>query len=128
MNGEVKSRPFTSLEEIIYSHAVGIDSDNSALWQWSGLQDHRKRLAELRAALRQEVAREIRIILRREKRRELTAKLRMVTGEQLNRLLAGYFERGKQTLAMQLQSTSLEMLLRSLAIMVDAGSGGGGGR
>ena len=87
---------------IICSHAVGIDSDNSALRHWSGLQDHRKRLAELRAALRQEVAREIRINLRRDIRRELTAKLRMVKGEQLDRLLAGYFERGKQTLEMQL--------------------------
>ena len=66
------------------------------------LQNHRKRLAELRAALRQQVAREIRINLRSDIRRELTAKLRMVKGEQLNWLLAGYFERGKQTLAMRL--------------------------
>ena len=89
------------LLEIIYSHAVGIDSDNLALRQWSGRQNHRKRLAELRATLRQEVAREIRITLRRNIRRELTAKLRMVKGEQLDRLLAGYFERGKQTLELQ---------------------------
>ena len=91
-----------SVEEIIYSHAVGINSDNSAIRQWSGLQEHRKRLAELRATLRQEAARDIRISLRRDIRRELNAKMRMVKGEQLNRLLAGYFDRVKQTLEMQL--------------------------
>ena len=70
-----------SVEEIIYSRAVGIDSDSAALRQWSGVQNHRKRLAELRATLRQEVAREIRNNLRRDIRRELTAKLRVVKGE-----------------------------------------------
>ena len=39
--------------------------------------------------------------LRRDIRREVNAKLRIVKGEQLNRLLAGYFDRGKQTLEMQ---------------------------
>ena len=57
-----------------------IDSENSAIRQWSGLQEHRKRLAELRATLRQEAARDIRISLRRDIRRELNAKLRMVKG------------------------------------------------
>ena len=80
VNSGAKARALVSVEEIIYSHAVGIDSDNSALRQWSGQQNHRKRLAELRATLGQEVAREIRISLRREKRRELTAKLRMEKG------------------------------------------------
>ena len=94
-----------SVEEIIYSHAVGIDSDNTATRQWSGLQEHRKRLADLRTTLRQEAARDILISLRRDKRRELNAKLRMVKGEQLNRLLAGYFDRGKQTLKMVLTDT-----------------------
>ena len=102
VNGEAKGTALTSLEEIIYSHAVGIESDNWALRQWSGLQNHRKRLAELRATLRQEVASEIRINLRRDLCHELTAKLRLVKGEQLDRLLVGYFERGKQTLEMQL--------------------------
>ena len=59
-------------------------------------------LQSFRASLRQEVAREIRINLQRGIRRELTAKLRMMKGEQLNELLAGYFERWKQTLEMQL--------------------------
>ena len=59
-------------------------------------------LQSTRAILRQEAARDIRVNLRRDIRRELTAKLRMVKGEQLNRLLAGYFDRGKQTLEMQL--------------------------
>ena len=81
-----------SVEDIIYSHTVGIDSDNSAPRQWSGLQEHRKGLAELRATLRQEA----------DIRRELTAKLRKVKGKQVNRLLDGYFERGKHTLEMQL--------------------------
>ena len=76
MIGEAKGRALASVEEIIYS----------ALRMWSGLQNHRKRVAELRATLRRKVAREIRMNLRRDKRRELTAKLRMVKGEQLNRL------------------------------------------
>ena len=45
-----------SVEEIIHSHAVGIHFDNCAIRQWSGLQEHRKRLAELRATLRLEAA------------------------------------------------------------------------
>ena len=103
MNDEAKGKALVSVEEIIYSYAVGIDSDNSDIRQWSGLQEHRKRLAELRVTLRQEAARDIRINLRRDIRRELTAKLRMVTGEQLKRLLAGCFDREKQMLDMQLQ-------------------------
>ena len=81
---------------------LGSTLDNSAIRQWSGLQEHRKRLAELRATLRQEAARDIRISLRRDIRPELNAKLRLVKGEQLNILLAGYFDREKQTLEMQL--------------------------
>ena len=102
MNEESRGKALVSVEEIIYSHAVGIDSDNTSIRQWSGLQEHGKRLAELRTTLRQEAARDIRISLRRDTRRELSAKLRMVKKEQLNRLLAGYFDRGKQTLEMQL--------------------------
>ena len=96
MNEEARGKALVSVEEIIYSHAVGTDSDNSAVRQWSGLQEHRKRLAELRATLRQEAARDIRINLRRDIRRESNAKLRMVKGEQLNRLLAGYFFIGRK--------------------------------
>ena len=61
---------------MIYSHAVGIDSDNCAILQCNGLQEHRKRFADLRTTLRQEAARDIRISLRRDIRRELNAKLR----------------------------------------------------
>ena len=89
------------VEELIYSHAVGIDSDNAGLRQWSELQGHRAKLAELRLALRQKIG-EIRKELRPETRRELTAKLRMMKGRQLDRLLTGYYERGKETLEMQL--------------------------
>ena len=96
MNEEARGKALVSVEEIIYSHAVGIDSDNTALRQWSGLQEHKKRLADLRTTLRQGGARDIRISLRRDIRQELNAKLRMVKGEQLIRLLAGYFDRGKQ--------------------------------
>ena len=102
MNKEARGKALVSVEEIIYSHAVGIDSDNTAIRQRSGLQEHRKRLADLRTTLRQEAARDIRISLRRDIRRELNAKLRMVKGEQLNILLATYFDRGKQTLEIQL--------------------------
>ena len=53
---EGQGKALVSVEEIIYSHAVGVDSDNSAIRQWSALQEHRKRLTELRATLRQEAA------------------------------------------------------------------------
>ena len=102
MDEEGKGKPLVSVEEIIYSHAIGIDSDNCAIRQWSGLQEHRKRLADLRNTLRQEAARDIRISLRREIRRDLNVQSRMDKGEQLNRLVAGYFDRGKQMLEMQL--------------------------
>ena len=102
MDNEAKRKALESVEEIMYSHAVGADSDNMALRQWNGLQEHRRRLSELRNTLRQAGARDIRIDLRREIRKELSAKLRMAKGEQLDRLLAGYFDRGKQTLEMQL--------------------------
>ena len=95
MDEEARGKASVSVEEIIFSHAVEIDSDNCAIRQWSGLQEHRKRLADLRNTLRKEAARDIRISLRRDIRRELNAKLRMVKGEQLNRLVAGYFDRGK---------------------------------
>ena len=102
MKEEATGKALVSVEEIIYSHVVGINSDNSAIRQWNGPQEHRKLLAELRATRRQEAARDIRIGLRRDIRRELNAKMRMVKGEQRNRLLAGYFDREKQTLEMQL--------------------------
>ena len=66
------------------------------------LQNHRARLAELRSTLRQDAVREVRKYLRRDTRREPTAKLRMVKGQQSDRLLAGYLERGEETLEMQL--------------------------
>ena len=90
------------LEEIIYSHAVSIDSDNMAIRQWNDLQDHRKRLDDLRNMLRQETAREVRKELRRDIRKEFAAKVRMLKGEQLYRLVSGYFDRGKQSFEMQL--------------------------
>ena len=96
MNEEARSKALVSVEEIIYSPAVGIDSDNTAM------RKHRKRLSDFRTTLRQEAARDIRISLRRDIRQELDAKLRMVKGEPLNRLVAGYFDRGKRTLEMQL--------------------------
>ena len=79
MNEEARGKALVSVEEIIYSHAVGIDSDNTAIRQWSVLQEHKKRFADLRTTLRQEAARDIRISLRRDKR-QLNATLRMVKG------------------------------------------------
>ena len=114
-----QGKALVSVEETIYSHAVGIDSDNCAIRQWSGLQEHRKRIADLRTTLRQEAARDIRISLRRDIRRELNAKLPMVKGEQLNRLLAGYFDRGKQTLEMQLPDGPLPTDTRGLLLRVN---------
>ena len=111
-----------SVEEIIYSHAVGIDSDNCAIRQWRGLQEHRKRhqkrLADLRNTLRQKAARDIRISLRRDIRRELNAKSRKDKCEQLNRLVAGYFDRGKQTLKCNYQMVPLLTDMRGLLLQV----------
>ena len=81
MNDEAWGKALMSVEEIIYSHAVGINSDNSAIHQWNRLQEHIKRPAELKATLRQEAARDIRISLRRDIRRELNTKMRMVKEE-----------------------------------------------
>ena len=53
------------VEELIHSHAVGIDSDKAGLRQWSELQGHRATPAEPRLALRQKTC-EIRKELRRE--------------------------------------------------------------
>ena len=39
MNDEAKGKALVSVEDIIYSHAVGNDSDNSVIRQWSGLQE-----------------------------------------------------------------------------------------
>ena len=91
------------VEEIIYSHAIESDSNNEAIRQWNDLQEHRKRLDDLRNILRKETAREIRKEIRRDIRKEVAAKVRMVKGEQLNRLITGYFDRGKQSCEMQLQ-------------------------
>ena len=59
------------------------------------------------------------ICLRRDTRWELNAKLPMVKGEQLNRLLAGYFDRGKQTLEMQLPDGPLPTDTRGLLLRVN---------
>ena len=56
--------------------------------------------------LRQETAREVRKGIRRDIRKEVAAKVRMMKGEQLNKLISGYFDRGKQSFEMQLQDGS----------------------
>ena len=38
MNEEARGKALVSVEETIYYHVVGIDSDNCAIRQWSGLQ------------------------------------------------------------------------------------------
>ena len=98
-----ESKALLLVEEIIYSHAVGVDSDNMAMRQWNNLQDHRKRLDDLRNMLRQETAREVRKEIRRDIRKEVAAKVRMLKGGQLDRLVSGCFDRGKQSFEMQLE-------------------------
>ena len=73
-----------------------------------------ERLAEFLATLRQEAARDIQNNLRRDIRCELTAKLRMVKGEHLNWLLAGYVERWKQKVEMQFSNGPSWMEMRGL--------------
>ena len=84
-----------------------------AIRQWNNLQDHRKRLDDLRNMLRQDTAREVRKELRRDICKEVAAKVKMLKGEQLDRLVSGYFDRGKQSFEMQLEdgpSTNRDML------------------
>ena len=90
----MRGKSLSIVEELIYSHAVGIDSDNDALRQWSALQGHRSRLAELRFDLR---------LMMGEARKDLRRKIRKrrtVKGSQLDRLLSENFQRGKETLEM----------------------------
>ena len=103
MDNKARGKALLLVEEIIYSHAVGVDSDNMAIRQWNNLQDHRKRLDDLRNMLLQETAREVRKEIRRDIRKEVAAKVRMLKGEQLDRLVSGYFDRGKQSFEMQLE-------------------------
>ena len=103
MDNKARGKALLLVEEIIYSHAVGVDSDNMAIRQWNNLQDHRKRHDDLRNMLRQETAREVRKEIRRDIRKEVAAKVRMLKGEQLDKLIFGYFDRGKQSFEMQLQ-------------------------
>ena len=65
MNDEARCKALLLVEEIIYSHSVVTDSDNTAIRQWSGLQEHRKRLADLRNPLRQDTSRDIHKGIRR---------------------------------------------------------------
>ena len=103
MDNKARGKALLLVEEIIHSHAVGVDSDNMAIRQWNNLQDHRKRLDDLRNTLRQETAREVRKEIRRDIRKEVAAKARMLKGEQLDKLISGYFDPGKQSFEMQLE-------------------------
>ena len=103
MNDLARGKALLLVEEIIYSHAIESDSNNEAIRQWNDLQEHIKRLDDLRNLLRQETAREIRKEIRRDIRKEVAAKVRMMKGEQLDKLISGYFDRGKQSFEMQLQ-------------------------
>ena len=103
MNDMARGKALLLVEEIIYSHAIEADSKNVAIRQWNNLQEHRKRLDDLRNMLRQETAREIRKEIRRDIRKEVAAKVRTMKGKQLDKLISGYFDRGKQSFEMQLQ-------------------------
>ena len=56
MDNKARRKALLLVEEIIYSHAIEADSSNVAIGQWNNLQDHRKRLDDLRNTLRQETA------------------------------------------------------------------------
>ena len=102
MQGAAESEALAIVEELTYSHAVRIDSGTAAVQHWSELQSHRARLAELRSTLRQEAGREVRKNLRRDKRRELMSSFVKTPLPPLDRLLAGCFEHGEETLVMQI--------------------------
>ena len=103
MDNKARGKAILMVEEVIYSHSVEADSYNAAIRKWDNLQEHRDRLEDLRKLLRQEAAREIRKEIRRDIRREVAAKVRLPKGEQLDKLISGYFDRGKQSFEMQLQ-------------------------
>ena len=107
MNDRARGKALVLVEEIIYSHAIDADSNNVATRQWNNLQEHRKRLDDLRNMLRQEIAREIRKEIRRDIRKEVAAKVRTMKGEQLDKLISGYFDRG---LRMNMAAKSFGMM------------------
>ena len=104
MDNEARGRVLLLVEEVIYSHSVEADSNYAAIRQWNNLQEHRERLEDLRKLLRQAATGEIRKEFRRDIRREVAAKVRLLKGEQLDKLISGYFDRGKQSFEMQLQN------------------------
>ena len=57
MNDRARGKALLLVEEMIYSHAIEADSNNVAFRQWNDLQEHRKRLDDLRNLLRQETVR-----------------------------------------------------------------------
>ena len=70
MDNKARGKALLFVEEIIYSHTIEADSNNVAVRQWNNLQEHRKRLDDLRNMLRQETARVIRKEIRRDIRKE----------------------------------------------------------
>ena len=92
MDEEARGKALVSVEEIIYSHAIGIDSDNTAIRQWSGLQSSGH--TETRSCTRHPQ-------LAPKHTLGIECQISDCQGEQLNRLLAGYFDRVKQALEMQ---------------------------
>ena len=104
MDNEARGNALLMVEEVIFSHSVEDDSNNAAIRQWNNLQEHGERLEDLRKLLRQEAAGEIRKEIRRDIRRKVAAKARLLKGEQLDKLISGYFDRGKQSSEMQLQN------------------------
>ena len=80
MDNKARGKALLLVEEVIYSHALEADSNNAAIRQWNNLQEHRKRLEDLRNLLRQEAAREIRKEIRRDIRREVASKVRLLKG------------------------------------------------
>ena len=103
MDNEARGKALLMVEEVIFSHSVEAYSNNAAIRQWNNLQEHGERLEDLRKLLRQEAAGEIRKEIRRDIRRKVAAKARLLKGEQLDKLISGYFDRGKQSSEMQLQ-------------------------
>ena len=68
------------------------------------MQEHRERLEDLRKLLKQAAIGEIHQEIKRDIRREVPAKVRLLKGEQLDKLISGYFDRGKQSFEMQSQN------------------------
>ena len=97
-------RPCTIVGQLIYSHVVRIDSDTAALQPWSELQSHRACMVG-RASFDIEARGWERDPQESASGQTTRADVQLRENTLLDRLLAGCFEHGKETLVMEIPWT-----------------------